>query len=408
MPTALNTTFSNRLHTLRHNERRVLQVLRRMGHASKAEIARTANLTNAAIGTIVKSLEKEKLIISGKKNKKGQRGQPATMLHLNPTGAYGVGVRIDRNSIQTVLIDFDGSILSQINHEMILPEPEETLRLVTQDVQTVLNNLPKHGLSRLTGIGLAKPYNLGSWLKELGLPANSFKKWDNFDFAAKLERKTGITIHEENDGTAATIAELFYGTGREIDNFLYLFFGPAIGGGIVINGDIVRGHTGNAADVGVMPVVPSSLASTVKPEKNWDILLNRASLNSLRRHLQNKFSTRKFDTKSSLEQAVQTETATVKEWIVDCVDAIAPTIMAGKALLDYQALVISANLDGNLIELIHNQLEITIKDHIPETGFPPVIINATFGSNAGAVGAASIPVFYNFSPRKPITQSQRI
>ena len=44
---------------------------------------------------------------------------------------------------------------------------------------------------------------------------------------------------------AAAIAEIFYGCGRQRDDFLYLFLGPAIGGGIAIDGDCVRGLTGN-------------------------------------------------------------------------------------------------------------------------------------------------------------------
>ncbi|THB68045.1 MAG: ROK family protein, partial [Spirochaetaceae bacterium] len=282
----------------------MLQVLRRMGRASKADIARVANLTNAAVGSIVSSLEKQNLIVSGKKRKKGQRGQPATLLHLNPTGAYGIGVRLERNSIQTVLIDFDGNILSKLSHEAILPQPNEALTTVCRDIETILATLPKESASRLTGIGLAKPYNLGSWLKELDLPENSFKKWDSYDFSSELEKRTGIPVQEENDGTAAAIAELFYGAGREIDNFLYLFFGPAIGGGIVLNGDIVRGHTGNAADVGIMPVEPSTLKTAIKPSGEWDILLNRASLNSLRRHLHTCYPEESFDTRTALENSI--------------------------------------------------------------------------------------------------------
>jgi len=375
-----------------------------MGSASKAEISRVANLTNAAIGSIVGSLEELDLVSSGKKHKKGLRGQPATLLHLNPTGAYGIGVRIERNSFQTVLIDFDGNILSKLSHEMLLPRPEEALELIADDIDSILNTMTPDAISRLTGVGLARPFHLGSWLKELGLPASSFKKWDNYDFALHLEEATRIPVQEENDGTAAAIAELFYGAGREIDDFLYLFFGPAIGGGLVMKGDIVRGPSGNAADVAMIPVPPSTLSSSITPtDRSWDILINRASLNSLRRHLKLCYPEETFDTRLNLEQAVRSKPAVVEEWVEDCISAIIPVILTGKAFIDFKTVVISTNINGSLTDILRDRIEQMFPGNLPETVIAPTIINGSFGSDAGAVGAASIPIFYNFSPRKPIS-----
>lgn len=379
-------------------------MLRRMGSASKAEISRAANLTNAAVGSIVGSLEELDLILSGKKRKKGQRGQPATLMHLNPTGAYGIGVRIERNSIQTVLIDFDGHILSKLTHEMLLPKPEEALDLIADDIRSLLSTMTQDAVSRLTGIGLARPFHLGSWLKELGLPASSFTMWDHYDFASRLEEVTRIPVQEENDGTAAAIAELFYGAGRQIDDFLYLFFGPAIGGGLVMKGDIVRGPTGNAADVAMIPVSPSTLSSAPPPSlRDSDILINRASLNSLRRHLKLCYPEEGFDTRLNLEQAVRNKPDVIDEWIDDCLDAIIPVILTGKAFIDFETVVLSANINGRLTETLREQIEKRLPLSLPETGIAPTIISGSFGCDAGAVGAASIPIFYNFSPRKPIS-----
>jgi len=53
---------------------------------------------------------------------------------------------------------------------------------------------------------------------------------------------------------AAAIAELFHGHGRNLDDFLFVFIGPAIGGGIVLGRKLLRGATRNAGDLGVIPV----------------------------------------------------------------------------------------------------------------------------------------------------------
>ena len=69
------------------------------------------------------------------------------------------------------------------------------------------------------------------------------------------------------------------------EDFIYLFLGPVIGCGIALEGDCLRGVTGNAGDIAVMPVTPSRLPSAPPPEGEWGLLLSRVSLNALARHL---------------------------------------------------------------------------------------------------------------------------
>ena len=384
---------------LRHfNERRILKVLRRVGAASRADLARYAGLTNAAVGDIVASLARQDLIYLGEKLHKGGRGQPATMIRLNGTGAYSVGVRLDRTMIETVLIDFDGNLISRLTHNMQLPRPNQTLSIVKNDIEKTLTLLNGSKIERLAGIGVAIPYNLESWLKELNLPSNPFSSWANFDFAGELEQASNTAIYGENDGTAAAVAELLYGVGREIDDFLYLFVGSALGGGLALNGEIMRGASGNAADVGLMPAPPSTLVSAPRPKGIFDIMLNRASLNTLIRHLQ--YNGISIESKVDLETVITQKSAAVLEWLDDCTMALSHLIWAGRALLDVPVIVIDADVGGGLTGILKERLEAALAASAPESRTPPRIVAGSFGSDAGAVGAASLPIFYSFSPSK--------
>src|SRR5690349_5800102 len=78
---------SNSVNIRLFNERVILNALRRLGQASKADLSRYVSLTNNTAGVIVKELEERRLIRSeGKRS--GGRGQPATLLSLDPDGAY--------------------------------------------------------------------------------------------------------------------------------------------------------------------------------------------------------------------------------------------------------------------------------------------------------------------------------
>lgn len=391
---------SNSANVRRFNERLLLQALRRAGEASKADLARLANLTSTAVGSIITSLTASGLIEMSGRRLDGGRGQPASLLRLAPRGAFAIGVRLDRTNIETVLVDFAGRMIARRSHDMLLPAPPLAQEIVQRDIGELSGLLDKSERSRLAGIGVAQPYNLDSWLSELGLPADIFRAWSNVDFAGELGRALGLPVFSENDGNAAAIAEIFYGCGRQRDDFLYLFLGPAIGGGIAIGGDCVRGLTGNAGDFAVMPVPPSALPSSHKPAGKWDILLSRASLIALRRHLQ--YHGEKVDNRADIEACIARGHPAVEEWLDDCIDALAPALRAALCVLDVPAVVLDADVDAGLIDTLMQRLRVAVAATAPEARGTPALVRGTFGPDAGALGAATLPMFFNFSPRAGI------
>lgn len=388
----------------RYNERLVLQTLRRAGEASKAELARATRLTATAVGSIIQSLDKASLIQFGERRPEG-RGQPATPIRLDTKGAFGIGVRLDRDSIETALVDFGGKILARRMHDRMLPSPAETLALVRNDIDAVLDVLSPNERSRLAGIGVAQPFDLGSWLDQLALSRAEFSAWDDADFAFELGEATGLPVFSENDGNAAAIAELFYGRGREYDDFVYIFFGPVIGCGIALDGDCLRGVAGNAGDIAVMPVAPSRLESAPKPNGKWDLLLSRASLDSLVRHLRHAGET--IETHAEISHFIKTHHPAIEEWVDDCVEALTPAIHSTLCILDAPLAVIDADVDDGLIELLLRRLQSSLKASTPVARRTPQVIRGSFGSDAGAIGAASLPMFFSFSPRTEILQNGR-
>ncbi|MBV8521240.1 MAG: ROK family protein, partial [Acetobacteraceae bacterium] len=242
----------------------MLAALRRLGEASKAELARHVNLTQNAAGQIVRDLERQNLVcIKGKRT--GLRGQPATLLRLDPKGAYSIGIKLGRRTLDSLLVDFAGEVLRSRRHEHEFPHPDAALATIGNDIAALRREIPPEARRRLAGVGLAMPYNLGSWRRELDISPEMAAAWNNFDLASRLRAALDLPIFVENDGNAVAVAELFQGHGRELDDFAVIFIGTAIGGGIVLGGTYRRGATGNAGDIGLMPVPPSRLATAPQP-----------------------------------------------------------------------------------------------------------------------------------------------
>ena len=379
---------------LRHyNERVILTALRRMGAASKADLARQVKLTQNAAGQIVKGLQQQRLVrMAGKRT--GQRGQPATLMALDPGGAYAIGVEIGRRSANGVLVDFSGRVLASRHVERPLPMPDAVLRAVRDDVAALRGAIPAASRHRLVGVGVAVPYNLGNWRRELDIPDEVCAAWNGYDILVPLQAALDVPVMLENDGTAVAVAELFAGLGRELDDFAVVFIGAAVGGGLVLNGAYRRGVRGNAGDIGLLTVPPSRLPSAPRPDRPDDILLNRASVAALLRHLR----LPRTATETELDAAVAAEPGLAAEWLEDCADALTGPVLSIGSLLDVQAVVVDGNLPRPVAARLVDQLRAPLERHAPEARRPPRLLLGTAGRHAPATGAAMLPLHLDYSP----------
>jgi glucokinase len=91
-----------------------------------------------------------------------------------------------------------------------------------------------------------------------GVVANSsnLPALEGFPLRDEIERKLGTRVILENDANAAAIGEKWLGAGRDADNLILLTLGTGIGGGIILNGRIVRGEDGMGGEIGHMTVFP--------------------------------------------------------------------------------------------------------------------------------------------------------
>lgn len=389
----------NSINVRLYNERAVLTALRRLGRASKADLARHLNLTDNAAGVIVRDLHARRLVrVLGKRT--GGRGQPATLLALDADGAYALGAKIGRRSIDVLLVDFCGRVLARRRHEAAFPRPERAVSLVAGAVAELAAALPASGAARLAGLGVAAPDNPGGWRRELGLEDDGLAAWAGFDLGAALRRATDLPVVVENDGTAAAVAELFAGHGRASDDFLYVFVGTAVGGGVVLGGDYRRGASGNAGDVGLMPVAASRLPSAPRPNGPFDILLTRASLSSLTRHL--RAAGAALDDRAALEALLEAGGPAIDAWLDDCADALTGAVLAGARVLDVPLVVLDGDLPGAVLAALIERLRASLDAASPEARRPPELRAGTVGREAAALGAALLPLHRTFSPNPDV------
>jgi predicted NBD/HSP70 family sugar kinase len=386
---------SNSSGLRRYNERVLINFLRKLGQASKLELSRLSNLTPQAVTRIIDDLEAAGMVEQKGKIQRGL-GQPSTMYAINPTGAYSIGVNVGRSDIQVLLMDFGGSVIGKIAHEFDIPEPDFLLDKIAQGVAYFQASLSAENQQRLVGVGLAMPWFMGAWKKEVNMSDALAERWFNIKFNEEVAKRTNLPVFMENDCSSAAIAELQFGRGSELQNFLYVFIGTFVGGGVVLHGNLESGVHGNAGALASMPVSPSRLSSCPPSESAFETLANRASLFVLRRHLNaNGFSIKNVSELPSLMPAAK---PFVDEWLTDCADALTFVIFSSLGVLDFEGIVLDGNLPRDLVQELVAKVQTQITALTPNGIFLPQVVMGNIGVDARAIGGAILPFYVNFSP----------
>ena len=236
-----------------HNERLVLSLVRKHGALAKSDIARITGLSAQTVSVIMRELERDGLLVRGEPMR-GRIGQPSVPMSLAADGAFFLGLKIGRRSVDLTLIDFLGQVLGTERRVYRYPTPGSVVTFVAEAMAKVTAALLPEQRRRIGGLGVAMPFQLWNWVPAIGAPQAEMDAWRDRDIQAELAGLLGMPVYVQNDATSACGAELILGKGERPKDFLYVYFGFFIGGGLVLNGQLFLGRSGNAAGLGPIPV----------------------------------------------------------------------------------------------------------------------------------------------------------
>lgn len=366
------------------NERAVLTLIRRHGAVSKAQIARRAGLTVQTISVITRQLETDHLILRGPPQR-GRVGQPTVPLSLDAEGAFFLGAKIGRRSLGLVLIDFLGRIRHETTRPHDFPQVEPTIDWLVAEARSAADGLGANG-PRLSGLGIAMPFELWNWADRIGAPPGAMTAWRTTDIRAEIAARVPFPVHLQNDATAACGAELLFGEALHLRDFLYVYIGTFVGGGLVLNGGLYSGPTGNAAALGSMPVLGAD--GTIAQ------LIDLASLDTLERRLAG--GRLGFDALTAAGDDWLGLGAPLTDWIETAARGLAQAILAAASVLDIEAVVIDGALPGPCLARLIERTRAAMTELDTSGLHPPAIRPGSIGRIARALGGASLPLFDRF------------
>ncbi|MDW5417535.1 ROK family transcriptional regulator [Iodobacter sp. CM08] len=376
-----------------YNERVVLQAIRLNGQISGAEIARLTHLTAQAISLITKRLIDDELLIK-ETPQRGKVGQPSVPLALNPNGAFAIGVKVGRRSLDILLVDFSGAVRERWNLSYDFADPSQILGHISECLTKIKHTLGAKLWERIQGIGIAAPLHMGGWQQLLGLDAEVVARWERFQLKEEIATLTGLPVQTLKDTTAACVAELVAGRGRDMRNFVYVFVDTFIGGGLVLDSHLHLGKHGNAGALGSLPLGLNGSG------KHSPQLLNVASLFKL----ESRFIAAGLDGRAtSDERAVSPEYWPHTEaWIAETAPPIAFAMLNSTCLLDLEGVIVDGCFCSAVKEALIAAVEAAMQDFNWEGIVAPQVFAGTIGSDARALGGALLPLYANFAPDRDL------
>jgi len=231
----------------RHNRGLVLNLLREQGPLSRTELSHRTGLAPSVLTRLIRELLSEGVVMeAGKAESNG--GRRPTLLALNPSYASAIGLKVERTRLLGARVDLAGRIRAR----GAVPFPE---RLDPQRFLQLARGLVEElGEGRLLGVGIGIS---GFVDAARGIELYSpILGWREVPLAAPLSQLVGLPVYLENDVNALTLAERWYGAGRAFRNFVCVTVGEGIGAGVVIGGELYRGATGGAGELGHTTINP--------------------------------------------------------------------------------------------------------------------------------------------------------
>ena len=167
---------------------------------------------------------------------------------------YSIGVDLGGTNLRAAAVGEDGKILGKHSGSTNLKEGRDA---VINDIVTSIRVLQdEYGHEDLAGVGVAVA---GFILMKDGIVATSpnMPALKGVALRDEIGKRLGKPVILENDANAAALGEKWLGAGKDVDDLVLLTLGTGIGGGVIVNGRVMRGFLGMAGELGHMTIIPS-------------------------------------------------------------------------------------------------------------------------------------------------------
>ena len=354
-------------------ERIVLGHVLRGSARTQAAVTRAMPVSQQTVSRLVTGLVEQGLLAATDRVSEGRRGQPTISLELVPDALYCAGFTVMADTMSFALLDFAGNVHIDEQYKMSSMQPATVLDTCREVFAKHVHNL-RIDNNNVFGIGVAVTGYFVTGKPGFNTPP-SLPEWAFVDVEKAFSDAFDLPVWAENDGNAAAIGESMIGVGRWARDFAYLYVSSGLGGGVVMDGELMRGDLGNAGEFsGILPY-------NVYPHPTLELLRQLCCRDGIH-----------VDSIYDLVTQFDPQWPCVDEWVHKTQGAYSLIASATSAVLDCTAIVLGGRMPKQLAEKLIPAIEFYSAPRRSFARPTPKIVPAEAVGEVTAIGAATLPL----------------
>jgi predicted NBD/HSP70 family sugar kinase len=370
----------------RANTRHLLGLIREHGPISRSDLRDLGNLSKPTVQAIIEDLLRADLVLES--NESGpdsgsRRGPAPRRVRFNANHALVVGVDVGAAKMLVVLSNLDGEVLQTGR----IPTPANaTGRRLDQAVKVLIDEcLEQAGIGRgrlavvTVGTTGLVDRDTGSVTFSPQLPG-----WQGRAVAPALEQALGVPVLIESEAHLAMLGESWRGVATDVADAVFVQLGVGIGMGVLIGGEIYRGASGAAGEIGYLPI------GDARPEGPEGMFEATIGSQAITRHLQGTPPSGSAALNPADVFSHAADDAESRAVVENMLGYLATGLVSISAVLNPELIVVGGGLAASLgpyVKRLQRELDTKVLN-------PPRVELSQLGDTAVAVGAIRRGVTY--------------
>ncbi|MGC3939587.1 ROK family protein [Roseobacter sp. EG26] len=228
----------------------IVQAITSYGPISRASVAKMTGLSKQTVSEVVSRLESDGWVQTVGRTE-GNIGRRAVVYEIVPDAAFVASVDLGGTKVRVALCNLSGTVVVETSEPTDVKGGEAVVDQIARLIINVADTkkLPTEKI-RIAVIGV--PGVLEAKTGHIRMAPN-IADIDTLNFPDLLEKRLGVEVVVENDVNLAALGEHWMTQRTDRDDLAFVSVGTGIGAGLVVGGELVRGATGAAGEIGFLP-----------------------------------------------------------------------------------------------------------------------------------------------------------
>lgn len=211
---------------------------------SRVELASQLRLAPSTVGVYVDRLIAEGFLVEWQKPERDY-GRPPTLLALNPGGGSFIGIDFDAQKLLATIVDFSQKPVRQIQKNIL---PSDSVNQIIGKIGDTVEELANGRMKEVLGIGIGVPGAIDPQ-HQVALHYAHIRGWENIPLGKLIAKRFKAEVFLENNIRSMALAELWFGQGRGLQNFVCVGIRTGIAAGIIARNELLLGEKNLAGEI---------------------------------------------------------------------------------------------------------------------------------------------------------------